>query len=385
MRRRMMVAEKGADLVLADAPEGLDTCPTDCSLHDCQARALLVGPRAAAGAARRAAAGDRRRRRHRLGLHRAARRAADRARRPPHRWCSTPRTRAWAAARATAGRSRPASSRRTTCSRGATATQRAFDILQGRPALARLDRRLRRRARGSTATSRVVGRFHAAHNAAQFEALARAGRAAAARAWKSRRTWCRAPSSAASSAPTPTGAAWSTQQHCSVRSGALPPGPARARARRRRAGRRALPGDAHRARRRSGFASCTAARHDARARRRRRHQRLHRRADAVAAAPRHSRSAATSSPPSRCRAALMARLMPEGPHRQRHAQGRLLLPRVARPHAHPLRRPRVAHETDPRVSGPLLHADMVGALPGARATCASATRGAASSPTPSTS
>ena len=88
------------------------------------------------------------------------------------RWCSTPRTPAGAAARATAARSRPASSRAMTMlarRHGAAARVRHPE---GGPALARLDRRVRRRARRSTATSRVVGRFHAAHNAAQYEALA---------------------------------------------------------------------------------------------------------------------------------------------------------------------------------------------------------------------
>lgn len=57
----------------------------------------------------------------------------------------------------------------------------------------------------------VVGRFHAAHNPAQYEALAKSV-SAQPRGWRFRRTSCRAPNSAPRSTPTPTTAASSTKR-----------------------------------------------------------------------------------------------------------------------------------------------------------------------------
>ena len=51
------------------------------------------------------------------------------------------------------------------------------------------------------------------------------------------------------------------------------------------------------------------------------------------------------------------------PHRQRHAKGGLLLPRLARLQPDPVRRPSSLAETDPLVSGPRLKAELVRLFP----------------------
>jgi glycine/D-amino acid oxidase-like deaminating enzyme len=83
--------------------------------------------------------------------------------------------------------------------------QRAFDILkEGQGSLAFVNDFVA--AEGIDCDLRPVGRFHAAHNAAQFESAGAAGRASGERASKSRQVVPRA-EQRSGSAPLPTGAA----------------------------------------------------------------------------------------------------------------------------------------------------------------------------------
>ena len=186
----------------------------------------------------------------RLGLHRAARRAADGARRPPHAGARRRGRRlglqhAQRRADLDQHQARPIEllARR----HGAAARVRHPE---GRPALARAGSASSSPPRAIDCDFGVVGRFHAAHNAAQFEALAQR----VAHQPKGLEVDAHVVPRAEQRSELGTDAYWGGVVYdapCSRRPGALPPGPARARAGGRRAGRAAhCPVDAHRARRR---------------------------------------------------------------------------------------------------------------------------------------
>ena len=133
----------------------------------------------------------------------------------------------------------------------------------------------------------VVGRFHAAHNAAQFDAACARRRSTSPRAWRSMPRWCRAPSSARELGSDAYWGGVVYRAACQRRPGALPPGPAAIARSRRRTLVGALPGHAPSSATATASA-CTTPRGTVQAREVvDRHQRLHRHADAVAAPPRH--------------------------------------------------------------------------------------------------
>ena len=192
------------------------------------------------------AAGGGRRRHRRLGLHgpECRPRQPPAADVPPS--CSMPRRRATAAARATEGRSPRASSRRTRRSPGVMAPSAHLTIVkEGQSSLAWMAEFMRTEA--FDCDYRVVGRFHAAHNEAQFKALVARGRAPAEGA-RGRGAYRSARGAAHRDRHRPLLRRRGIRAACVRASRALPRGAPRARAAGGRAGRGALPGDRDRAR-----------------------------------------------------------------------------------------------------------------------------------------
>ena len=260
-------------------------------------------------------------------------------------WCSMPRMPAGAAARATAGRSRPASSRATTTLARRYGAERAFRIVkEGHNSLA-------------WAASFVADGSHrlrlphrrAVPRRAQPGPLRGAGAPATRRSprgWRSRRTWSRAPSSGSELGTDAYFGGVVYRAACLGRSGAVPSGHAGPRAGGRCHGDPALRRDGDPARGR----------------------RIPRRTCAGGTIAARNVVVATNGYTGALTPWLRRRVIPigsyiiatepiaarddgpadaDGSYRQRHAQGGLLLSRLARRPAYPVRWPGVAQRNRP--------------------------------------
>ena len=144
------------------------------------------------------------------------------------RWCSTPRTAGWGCSTRNGGQISTSVKPGSRSSRAGTGRRTRAPHPSGRAAFARVDRASSSRAEGIDCDFRVVGRFHAAHNAAQYEALATRSPASP------RDSQCRPRSCRARSSARDRHRCLFWRRRLSrarlARSGALSPRPARARA-----------------------------------------------------------------------------------------------------------------------------------------------------------